>query len=85
MKRKNYYEYEKSSVENPVISESKFDHDGGSIKVNNIEQLEAVALDYLSMKRGGTYYDTFEFAMKMIDVLKQQDRMISELKKNYTV
>jgi hypothetical protein len=85
MKRKNYYEYEKSSVENPVVSKSKFDHSGETIKVNNIEQLEAVALDYLSMKRGGTYYETFEFTMKMIDVLKQQDRMINELKKNFTV
>ena len=75
----------KSLVENPVILKSKFDHSGGPIKVNNIEQLEEVALDYLSMKRGGTYYDAFQFTMKMIDVLKQQDRMINELKRNYTV
>lgn len=82
MKRKNYYEYENRSTDKPVITESKFDHTGDTIKVNNIDQMEELALDYLSVKRGGTYYDAFEFSMRLIDVIKRQERVIQELNKN---
>lgn len=85
MKRKNYYEYEKRSFDKPVMTESKFDHTGETIKVTNIKQMEELALDYLSVKRGGTYYDAFEFTMRLIDVVKQQSRMIEELNKNYII
>lgn len=85
MKRRNYYEYEKSSIDKPVETKSKFDHSGDTISITNINQMEELALDYLSVKRGGTYYDAFEFSMRLIEVVKRQERMIQELNKNCIV
>lgn len=81
-KRKNYYEYERGADFTAFESPSKFDHDGSTIKVNSVEQLEQLAMDYLSVKRGGTYYSSFEFTLKLIRALKEQSRIIQELHKN---
>lgn len=85
MKRKNYYEYSKDVPDKPVISKCKFDHEGDTIKINNIKQMEDLAMDYISMKRGGVYFEAFEFSMKLIDSVKKQEQMVNELNKNYTV
>mgnify|MGYP003116893171 FL=1 len=82
--RKNYYEHVKHTDDKPFVSESKYDHDGSTIPVNNIEQLERLAMDYLSMKRDGTYYEAFEYMLKTIDSFRSQTRAIQELHNNYT-
>jgi len=83
-KRKNYYEHVKHDDSEPFESESKYDHDGSTIPVKNVEQLEQLAMDYLSMKRSGTYYEAFEYMLKMIDNYRSQTRAIQELHNNYT-
>jgi len=82
--RKNYYEHVKHTDGKPFVSESKYDHDGATISVKNIEQLEQLAMDYLSMKRSGTYYEAFEYMLKMINSYRSQTRAIQELHNNYT-
>jgi hypothetical protein len=81
-KRKNYYEYERSSDFTAFDSPSKYDHEGSTIKINSVDALESLAMDYLSTKRGGTYYDSFEYTLKLISVMKQQARVIEELHNN---
>jgi len=83
-KRKSYYEYGKDSNTKPFESESKFNHDDGVIPINNAEELEKLAMDYLSVKRNCAYYEAFEYTLKLIDMLRDQTRAINELHKNYT-
>lgn len=83
-KRKDYYNHVKHSDIKPFESVSKFDHDGATISVKNVEQLEQLAMDYLSMKRGGTYYEAFEYTLKMISSFRAQTLAIKELHNNYT-
>lgn len=84
-KRKNYYAYERSNDTQPFESKSKFDHDGKPIKVKSVDDLHDLAMDYLSCKREGTYYEAFEYTLKLIDILKRQSRTIEEIHKNYTI
>lgn len=81
-KRKNYYEYERGADFKAFESPSSYDHDGPTIKINSVEQLEHLAIDYLSVKRGCTYYDSFEFTLKLISALKEQARVIQQLHDN---
>lgn len=83
-KRKDYYNYVKHTNDKPFVSEAKYNHDGATIPVKDIEQLEQLAMDYLSMKRGGTYYEAFEYMLKTIDSFRSQTRAIQELHNHYT-
>lgn len=84
-KRRNYYEYQKHDTGKPHESKSRYDHDGDTIKVTNIMELEALAHDYVCMKRAGTYFEAFEMVLKMIDVMRKQSRAIDKIQKNYTI
>lgn len=84
-KRKNYYEHVKSCDSTPFESPDKYDHDGKPIKINSVDELHSLAMDYLSRKREGAYYEAFEYTLKLIDVLKKQSRTIEEIHKNYTI
>lgn len=84
-KRADYYNYQKSYDTKPFESKSKYDHDGKTISVQNVQQLEQLAMDYLSVKRGGTYYEAFERTLELIDMLRNQSRAINEMQKNYTI
>jgi hypothetical protein len=84
-KRTNYYNFQKSCETKPFESKSEYNHDGKTIPVNNVHDLEKLATDYLCVKRVGTYYDAFEYTIKLIDILKKQTRAIEEMQKNFTV
>ena len=84
-KRTDYYNYQKSCDTKPFESKSKYDHDGKTISVKCVQDLENVATDYLCVKRAGTYYDAFEYTLKLIEVLKKQSRAIEEMQKNFTI
>lgn len=84
-KRTDYYNYQKSYDSKPFESKSEYDHDGKTIPVNNVQDLEKLATDYLCNKRAGTYYAAFEYTLKLIEVLKKQSRAIQEIHKNFTI
>ena len=83
--RRDYYKHYQEYESKPFESKSKFDHDGKPIPINSVDSLHELAMDYLSVKRGGAYYEAFEYTLKMIDVLKRQSRAIEEVHKNFTV
>lgn len=84
-KRTDYYNYQKSNDTKPFESKSEYDHTGKTIPVNDVHELEKLAIDYLSTKRAGTYYQAFEYTLKIVDVLKKQSRAIEDMQKNYTI
>ena len=84
-KRTDYYHYQKSYDTKPFESKSEYDHDGKTIPVNNIQDLEKLATDYLCMKRSCTYYEAFEYTLKLIVILKKQSRAIEEMQENFTI
>lgn len=84
-KRKNYYEYDKGAVDQPFESKSRFDHDGDTIKISDVMDLELLAHDYVCMKRAGTYFEAFDMVLKMIAVMRKQSRAIDKIQKNYTI
>lgn len=83
--RKDYYNYEKSYETKPFESKSEYDHDGKTIPVNSVQDLEKLATDYLCVKRSCTYYEAFEYTLKLIEVLKKQSRAIEEIQENFTI
>ena len=84
-KRIDYYNYQKTHDTKPFESKSEYDHDGKTISIKNVHDLEKLATDYLCNKRAGTYYAAFEYTLKLIDVLRKQSRAIEKLQKNFTI
>jgi len=84
-KRNNYYKYQNSDDVKPFDAKSKYDHNGRTIPITTPQELEELAMDYLSVKRAGTYYEAFEFTLKIMAVMKIQARTIEEYEKNFTV
>lgn len=84
-KRKDYYSYQREHKDTPFESDKKYDHDGATIKVKDLEQLESLAMDYICTKRAGTYFEAFEYILKVIDVVKKQQQALDQVTKNYTV
>lgn len=84
-KRKNYYEHVNHCDFKAFESKSDFDHDGPTININSVSQLEKLAMDYLSMKRGGVYYQAFEYTLKLIATLRTQSHAIAEIHRNTIV
>lgn len=84
-KRTDYYNYQKTDAIKPFESKSQYDHDGKTISIKNVHDLEKLATDYLCNKRAGTYFEAFEHTIKLIDILKKQSRAIEELQKNFTI
>lgn len=84
-KRNNYYKHQKANDTEPFEAKSKYNHDGRTIPVTTTQELEALAMDYLSVRRAGTYYEAFECVLKVIAVMKIQARTIEEYEKNFTV
>lgn len=83
--RKNYYEYERTDKPTPYEPEKKYDHDGKTITVKSVDELQKLALDYVSTKRGGTYYEAFDVVLQLIGVLEKQSRAIENIQRNYTI
>ena len=83
--RQNYYQYQKQHKDKPHESKSRYDHEGDTIKISTIMELEALAHDYVCMKRSCTYFEAFDMVLKMIDVMRKQSRAIDKIQKNYTI
>ena len=83
--RKNYYEYQRTDKPTPYEPRKKYDHDGKTIPVKSVDDLQKLALDYVSTKRGGTYFEAFDMVLQLTRVLEKQSRAIEDIQRNYTI
>jgi len=83
--RKNYYEHQRTDKPTPYEPKKKYNHDGKTITVKSINDLQELALDYVSTKRGGTYFEAFDMVRQLIGILEKQSRAIEDIQRNYTI
>ena len=78
--RKDYYSYDQSDTHKPFESHSRFDHQGGTININTLDDLKDLTTDYVCYKKSCTYYQAFEMVDRLIDTVESKQRAIDQMR-----